>query len=648
MKNKKFCFPQDIVEGLPGFFYCKDINLRYLNANTAYAQLLGKDNVDFQEKTDAELMCWDNAVRLQFQHDEHFVLMNRTTTTKEYEFTNSGLGIRHIRFERKPLFNADQVIGIQSYGIDITDIKSREENFLTEKQFIEDVFYNLPGLIYWKNKNFQYMGFNRNVVELSKLSRVELLGKSDHELDWAKDQADLFQKDDLEVIQRGANKITEHQLPIKRSDEKYMVVRTEKTPILNRSGDIIGILGLAFDVTDQKILTEKLIDERESAIHDLNYILSKMPGYIYWKNKNSEYMGCNESLAAFSKLRSPKDIVGKTDYDFEWGAEQADQFVKDDQEVMQTGKTLITEHELPSKKEDGKNLYVRTDKMPFYDKNGEIVGVLAIAVDITDQKELEHKLREEKDKAENANHIKTEFMRNMEHDIRTPFNGVWGMASYLMEIETDPNKKECLTDITECAKELLDYCNTILDFSKIESGAMPVIEKKFEIENVINSLVKVELPAATHKKLTLVKDFSSQIPKVVVGDSYRLHRILINLISNAIKFTPAGHVKLIVSLLKKKTDSVLIRFIVEDSGIGIPEDKQEFIFEKFSRLSQSNKGFYKGLGLGLRVVKQFMYEINGEIDIISEMHKGTQFICTVPFKLPLTDDFVDTVNLYGE
>jgi PAS domain-containing protein len=99
---------------------------------------------------------------------------------------------------------------------------------------------------------------------------------------------------------------------------------------------------------------------QSSTIHDLQYIISKMPGYIYWKNKHSEYMGCNEQLAKFSQLRTPADIVGKTDYDFAWGKEQADQFVQDDQRVMKTGESLVTEHELPEKREDGKNLYVRT------------------------------------------------------------------------------------------------------------------------------------------------------------------------------------------------------------------------------------------------------------------------------------------------
>ena len=527
-------------------------------------------------------------------------------------------------------------------------IVTSEQNFIALNKVAE----NLPGCIAWKNKEGHYLGCNTafkekilTIIGEQDSSYKSLLGKTDHDF-YSPEIAHRYRQQDLEVIK--LNKEISFEQEILLHNGTSIIQLSTKRPLYDDHHQIIGVVDTIVDITFLNAIDKKLMDEKDTAVHDLNYIISKMPGYIYWKNKKSEYMGCNELLAEFSKLRHPKDIIGKTDYDFEWGAEQAAQFVQDDQEVMRTGKSLITEHELPAKKENGKNLYVRTEKMPFYDKNGKIAGVLAIAMDITDQKELENKLREEKNKAEQANHIKTEFIRNMEHDIRTPFNGVWGMANYLMEIEENPKKKEYLTDIIQCAKELLDYCNSILDFSKIESGALPVVDKKFDLEKLIDSLIKIELPAATHKKLVLTRQYTPDMPKIVVGDGYRLHRILINLISNAIKFTPQGSIELSVAILKQSDHSILIRFMVEDTGIGIPEDKQEFIFEKFSRLSQSNKGFYKGLGLGLRVVKQFMHEMNGEIDIVSEVNKGTQFICTLPFKLPLTDDFVGTDKSYGD
>jgi two-component system, OmpR family, aerobic respiration control sensor histidine kinase ArcB len=368
-------------------------------------------------------------------------------------------------------------------------------------------------------------------------------------------------------------------------------------------------------------------------------IIANLPGFIYWKNEKGQYMGSNNNLAKISGLNDRTEIVGKTDSDFEWGKSFAEQFRADDLKVMHDKITTVFENRMPIKRPDGYYYYIRTEKMPLYE-DGKIIGVLAVAVDITDRKILEEKLSEQKAISEQANLLKTEFIRNMEHDIRTPFNGVWGIANFLWEQETDPLKKEYLGDITQCAKELLDYCNGILDFSKISLGLFPIMEKKFNLLNVIESVLKIEMPAAKNKNLSFTSDLSTDLPKIVIGDRYRLSRLLINLVSNAIKFTKEGQVSIHVELLDKTDDMYLIRFTIKDTGEGISLDQQNYIFEKFYRLSPSNKGLYKGSGLGLIIVKQFIEEMQGEIDLKSTLGKGTHFICTIPFKIPLTDDFV--------
>jgi two-component system, OmpR family, aerobic respiration control sensor histidine kinase ArcB len=510
---------------------------------------------------------------------------------------------------------------------------------------LKNVIECLPGNIYWKDRQGTYLGGNAypnkksgDVKPQVHFSEQTVTGKNDYDF-FPKAVAEQYRKNDIDVMENQKELTLEESAILPNGDA--IIQLSTKRPLYNESGQVVGVVGSNVDISDLKEREKSLIEKRDSAIHDLEYIISKMPGYIYWKNTRSEYMGCNERLAKASNLETPSDIMGKTDYDFEWGKDQAAQFVEDDKYIMRTGESLVTEYELPQTREDGKNLYIRTDKMPFYDNNGKIIGLLAIAIDITDQKELERILIEEKNKAEQANLVKTEFIRNMEHDIRTPFSGVWGMANYLWEQEENAARKEYLGYITQCAKELLDYCNGILDFSRIESGLLAVVDKKFELEKVVDSVINIEYPIAIHKKLELRTDYDKDIPKVLLGDRYRIYRMLLNLLSNAIKFTEEGHVELKVCLLNKTEKSALVRFIVEDTGIGIPDSKQEYIFEKFSRLSLSNKGIYKGIGLGLRVVKQFMHEIGGEIDVISEVGKGTQFICTIPFDIPLTNDFVE-------
>lgn len=346
------------------------------------------------------------------------------------------------------------------------EIKYQEK--ITKLDHIESILANAPGYIFWKNKQSQYIGFNKNVVTLSGLSRETLFGKTDEELNWGLNEAESFQKDDKEILEKGIIKVTEHQIPIKRYDGRSMVVKTEKSRLYDNKGNVSGVLGVALDITDQKILEEKLKVAQEKAenigkeiIYNLEYIIANMPGYVYWKNSNSEYMGCNNNLAKLSGLNDRLEIVGKTDFDFAWGKDEAEKFQKDDHLVMQHKATLTTEYQLPIKNSVRDFIYVRTDKMPLYNENHKIIGVLAIAVDITEQKTLEKNLVAEKEKAELLSQTKTEFIRNMEHDIRTPFGGIYTIAAMLEEMEMDSSKKEYLHAISACANELLTYCNNI-------------------------------------------------------------------------------------------------------------------------------------------------------------------------------------------
>lgn len=372
-----------------------------------------------------------------------------------------------------------------------------------------------------------------------------------------------------------------------------------------------------------------------------NLILST-PHYVYWKDVNSVYLGCNRNFANLLGLRSPKNIIGKTDFDLGW---QADSYTVEflrqkDQEVI-NGKAIINLEQIWAPPQ-GSKITVHINKVPLIDEDGSILGILGVATDITEQKKEQQNLIVAKERAEVTDRIKSDFIRNMEHDIRTPFTGIWGMANVLAEQETDATKKEVLLDIVGCAKELLDYCNGILDFSKIELGYLPALFKKCNLRKLVESVTTMELPAAKMKQLDFAINYASNMPDIVISDRHRLQRILINLLSNAIKFTDKGHVKLTIKLAKQvDPHNIICRIVVEDTGIGIPRDKQDSIYEKFARIMPSNRGVYKGHGLGLRIVKQFIEELNGEIDVKSELGKGTTFICTIPFKIPLIDDIVE-------
>lgn len=369
----------------------------------------------------------------------------------------------------------------------------------------------------------------------------------------------------------------------------------------------------------------------------LQKVIEKIPGNIWWKDKNLVYRGCNERTLEVLGLSSHHEVIGKTDHEL-WDKAIADQLKAADIRVLESGST--TNHEETLIAHDGKPLLISTNRSPLYDTQNNIMGIVGASMCVAEPKQnVEERLQQAKELTDSAGQLKAEFIHNMEHDIRTPFNGIWMLASMLESQETDPEKKEALADISMCAKELLDYCNSILDFAKVEAGVAPILAKKFDLQVLVNKIVIMETPPAKNKGVVLKTEFAEDVPKVVIGDQHRVERVLINLASNAVKFTQEGFVKIAVKVVKRESDKrVIIRLIVEDSGIGIAKEKQAYIYEKFTRVMPSNRGIYKGSGLGLRVVKQLVEELEGEIDVKSELGKGSTFTCTLPLKLPLVDE----------
>lgn len=369
----------------------------------------------------------------------------------------------------------------------------------------------------------------------------------------------------------------------------------------------------------------------------LGDIISGMPCWVYWKNAEFVYLGCNDLAANSLKIPSKHAIVGMTDYDFGWDKEKVNAFRKIDEDILRTGQPQLNLEETVLTN-DNRIIHLLVNKMPIFDENKRVVGIVGISVDITEKKRVENELILAKEAAEAADKLKSEFILNMEHDIRTPFAGILGMTEMLDSLETDLSKKQIIADIRESTKELLDYSCGILDFSNIEGGHLPVLLKKIQFKEFIHSIVAIESPAAKIKQLDFMIECDDNIPKTIIGDGYRLKRILINLISNAIKFTDKGFVRLLVKCLKINSKNVIMSFIVEDSGIGIEEKKLNVIYEKFSRLTLSSQGIYKGTGLGLRIVKQFAEEMDGDVEIKSILGQGSRFVCTFSFKLPVFEE----------
>lgn len=376
--------------------------------------------------------------------------------------------------------------------------------------------------------------------------------------------------------------------------------------------------------------SREVIAKQKKEIFRLMNIIHNLPGNIYWKDKEGIYLGHNafslEQMAAVGlKCQS---IVGKTDYDL-FPITIADQYRCNDLKVIETGVESVTEETVTLV--TGEVLTQLSYKRPLYNENNEIVGIIGNTIDITYLKKIEAELIAARNKAEKANDEKNEIIKHMEHDIRTPFSGIWVLADLLSSKEVDHEKKNILKCIAKSAKELLDYFNNILEFIKINAQIVPIVEKKFNLKKLIEQVVDIEMVASKSKKIELLFECSNKIPEVIISDPARIQRLLLNLTSNAIKFTENGYVKLSTKFIKQIDQKHLIMcLIVEDTGLGLSAEEQTFIYEKFKHTQ------YNGVGLGLPLVKLIIRELEGELDVKSEKRQGTKFICTLKVRIPLS------------
>ena len=297
-----------------------------------------------------------------------------------------------------------------------------------------------------------------------------------------------------------------------------------------------------------------------------------------------------------------EDLAGKTDYDF-WPAETVHSFYRQEERIMTSGEPLIGQVSKGWHNGEGRAIWLWETKVPLYDAEENIRGLVGISRDITELKEAELELRKAKEEAEVAARTKADFLANMSHEIRTPLNAMIGMTSLLLDTPMEHRQQEYVETIRTSSDTLLNIINNILDFSKIEAGKLELESQPFDLHVAIEETLDLFAQEAGRKNIELAYSLDADVPLQVIGDVTRLRQVLVNLVGNAIKFTDAGEV--IVSVEKAQPHGAgsvdttsMLSFAVRDTGIGIEAAQLDTIFDAFSQADALNHTPLWGNGAG--------------------------------------------------
>lgn len=524
-------------------------------------------------------------------------------------------------------------------------IKTQSEENDQQFQLICDT---MPQLLWTTNPAGLHDWFSRRWYDYTGLTVEDSIG-----LGWQ----NPFHPDDMpDTIKKWRHSLatgdeysTEYRC--KRFDDSWRWMLGRALPLKDsKTGKIVKWFGTCTDIHDLVEARQAAKRTREQLLNVINLakitvwqintqrILTFLEGQFMWEDEtdvNTESIGQN-IYDVFSKHKGKVDIP--------LYREPIDQIL----EGRATERT--NEHHI-----DGNGRWYRTRFVPIRGKKGHagmvdedcVDGVIGVSMDVTELKKREADLQsQEKENtrllsaetaAKEASRLKSQFLANMSHEIRTPIAGVIGMSDLLIDTQLDDEQRECAENIQRSANGLLTVINDILDLSKVESGRLDIEEVQFSLSVVIQDVSKMLSFAAERKNLSFESDIqiSTHQDLVVMGDPGRVRQILTNLLTNSIKFTSEGFVKLTVMATKETSETIQVLFSVEDTGIGIEEEVRKRLFKPFSQADSSTARRFGGTGLGLTICKNLVDLMNGQINLESSLGNGTKATFSIPFNKPL-------------
>jgi two-component system, sensor histidine kinase and response regulator len=534
----------------------------------------------------------------------------------------------------------------------LADERRRAEEALSQERYLLHALMDtLPDNIYFKDAASRFLRINKALTTSFGLSDpCQAIGKTDFDF-FAEEHARPAYADEQEIIRTGRPLVGKEERET-WLDGRVSWVSTTKMPFRDWDGNIIGTFGVARDITKGKVAEEAL---RESEERFRGTFENAAVGIVH-TDSAGRFLRVNEKFCAivgypreellqrtFQDITHPDDLAASV--------EPFTALMRDESPAFGLEKRYL--------RKDGSLVWVEVFVSLQRDAAGKPAYAIAMLQDISERKRLEAELRKAKEAAEAANRAKDEFLANVSHEIRTPMNAILGMTELALDTELTDDQRQCLRTVKSAADNLLGIINDLLDFAKIEAGKLELDPADFSLRAALGDTMRALAVRAHRKGLELLCHVQPDVPDALVGDAGRLRQILLNLVGNAIKFTDEGEVVVRVtgisdqspvisgsgaaapsasslvtdscSLITDSCSLITLHFEVRDTGIGIPQDKQQRIFRAFEQEDSSTTRKYGGTGLGLTIATRLVALMGGQITVESEPGRGSTFAFTARF-----------------
>jgi|GEM_PF-754536 len=506
-------------------------------------------------------------------------------------------------------------------------VQERIAEFKQQKSLFESIVENIPLAVFAKDakNDYRWITLNKKGEELFCLNGKEVIGSRDYDI-FPKDQADFMHKEELSVMMEG--KIVEVDEEIISTPKGKFTAHIIKVPVYDEEGSPSIMMTIFEDITDRQKAQERL-RMLQAAVENYEDVVILTDTQL--DNNGPIVLYVNPAIKNISGY-SPEEVIGKS-VNIIHNKSLEDRRMVALEKSLREGRSY--HGELLNYDKEGKEYWTFINAFPVPDENGNITSFAAIERDITREREMRNELIRSKKLAEAANQTKTDFLANMSHELRTPLNSILGMTRILKESNLNPEQRELVRTVFQSSLNLLEIVNDILDLSKIEAGEVELENIGFDINYLMKSVTQAMSLLAIDKNLEFIENIERNMP-FVSGDPTRLNRILHNLIGNAVKYTLEGKVE--IRTTYKQIDEFHIKWVCEviDSGIGIPENKIDHIFDKFTQADISTTRKFGGTGLGLTITKELVELMGGKIEVESEVGVGSTFRVKIPFQVTET------------